>query len=152
MLMPSLTLERVISPADWARYHEIRRRVLFEARGYTHYDPHHPDESKEGAYPLLLKKEGRPIGTVRLDHISPYVAIVRMLAIHEDDQGQGYGSVLEALTREMARSLGVKTLYVNAAKEAITYYEHLGWQFFVWDTKENEAISSSGNKQLKKKL
>jgi N-acetylglutamate synthase-like GNAT family acetyltransferase len=142
----------VTSPADWAHYHEIRRRVLFEPRGYAHYDPHHPDESKEGAYPLLLKKEGRPMGTVRLDHISPQIAIVRMLAIAEGDQGQGFGRVLEDLICEKARSLGVRTLYVNAAKEAISYYVHLGWQFFVWDIKENEAISSSGNKQLKKKL
>ncbi|MBA4749475.1 MAG: GNAT family N-acetyltransferase [Alphaproteobacteria bacterium] len=150
--MSFLTLERVTIAGDWAHYHEIRRRVLFEARGCAHYDPHHPDETKEGAYPLLLKKEGRPIGTVRLDHISPQIAIVRMLAITQDHQGQGYGRALEDLICEKARSLGVRQLYVNAAKEAIAYYTHLGWQFFVWNEEENMRFLSSGGRQLEKKL
>ncbi len=92
------------------------------------------------------------MGTVRLDHISPQIAIVRMLAIAKGDQGQGYGRVLEGLICEKARSLGVKTLYVNAAKEAITYYVHLGWQFFEWNEQESKHFLSSGGRQLKKKL
>ena len=43
---------------EWASYHAIRRRVLFELRGNAAaYDAHHPDDHPEGDD---TKPAGRP--------------------------------------------------------------------------------------------
>jgi hypothetical protein len=39
-------LKVVASREDWAAYHAIRERVLWEARGRRGYDRTHPDEQK----------------------------------------------------------------------------------------------------------
>ena len=61
----------LVSPADpgsWRRYHEIRRHVLFEARGrFGIYDEDHPDERVPGHYPKLLLFRNDPVGVLRID-------------------------------------------------------------------------------------
>ena len=46
-----------VEAGEWRAYHDIRRRVLFEARGEP-YDENHPDEHASGNYPKLLKHRG----------------------------------------------------------------------------------------------
>lgn len=131
------SLAPVKDETDWHAYHEIRRRVLFEARGrHAVYDDAHPDEYKANHFPLLLKRNGQPLGTTRLDVIGDGGAIVRLVAIAEDERGRGHGRVLAAMVEDFARDQGVSELFVNAAPESVGYYEKLGWRRFDWDPAE----------------
>ena len=57
-----------IDPAEWRAYHDIRRRVLFEARGqFGVYDERRPDEKAPGHHPKLLLYRGDPVGVIRID-------------------------------------------------------------------------------------
>jgi N-acetylglutamate synthase-like GNAT family acetyltransferase len=139
----SYELIDVTTESDWREYHSLRRRVLWEQRGLTGYDETHADEYKTAHHPLLLKLFGRGIGTARLDDFGNKTGAVRLVAIERDLQRQGHGRVLSDYIENYARGLGIKTLYVNAAPEAIGYYEKLGWKACVWDETELVGIASA---------
>ncbi len=135
-------LIKVRAEHDWQEYHSLRRRVLWEQRGLTNYDETHADEYKATNHPFLLKLDGRAIGTVRLDDFGNGAGAVRLVAIEPNLQRQGHGRALSEYVENYARRLGITTLYVNAAPEAIGYYEQLGWKPDVWDEAELVGIAS----------
>jgi N-acetylglutamate synthase-like GNAT family acetyltransferase len=135
-------LIRVTTKRDWQDYHSIRRRVLWEQRGLTNYDEAHEDEYKPGNYPLLLKRNGRAIGTVRLDDFGNGSGAVRLVAIEPELQRQGHGRVLSEHVENYAHRLGIKKLYVNAVPEAIGFYDKLGWKPEPWGKDELVGIAS----------
>ncbi|MGM4986526.1 GNAT family N-acetyltransferase [Rhizobium sp. 11_C7_N12_5] len=117
----------VTSSGDWAAYHEIRRRVLFEARGLDGYDPDHPDDRKDGHFPLLLLRGTVAVGAARLDIIGDDQAIVRTVAIRTEFQRQGFGREIMSGIENFAMDRGVASLTVNAAPDAVEFYRHCGW-------------------------
>jgi N-acetylglutamate synthase-like GNAT family acetyltransferase len=126
---------------DWHDYHSLRRQVLWEGRGRSGYDENHPDEYRPANHPLLLKLDGRSIGTIRLDDFGNGTGAVRLVAIAPDMQRHGHGRVLATLVEDYARRLGLKRLYVNAAPEAVGYYEKLGWRACIWNEAELVGIA-----------
>jgi N-acetylglutamate synthase-like GNAT family acetyltransferase len=147
----SYELIEVTATADWQEYHSLRRRVLWERRGLTNYDETNADEYKAANHPFLLKLDGQAIGTVRLDDFGNGTGAVRLVVIESDLQQQGHGRVLSDYVENCARRLGIKTLYVNAAPEAVGYYEKLGWKPDVWDEAELIGIASDC-RQMSKRL
>jgi GNAT superfamily N-acetyltransferase len=132
---PRTNLKRVESDWDWAAYHRIRKRVLWEDRGLDGYDERHPDDRLAGNHPLLLMRDGTPIGTVRLDVAGPCLGIVRLVAIEPDQQRRGLGRILMREVETYAHRLGLEQLEVNAAKEAEGFYQSLGWALVRSDRK-----------------
>lgn len=137
------------SESDWRDYHTIRREVLWEARGRTGYNDRDRDEYIPANHPLLLKLHRRPIGTTRLDDFGNGTGAVRLVAIVGDLQMRGHGRKLGELVEDYARSLGMTMLFVNAAPEAVGYYEKLGWHRFMWDETEPSGIASDAIQMTK---
>jgi N-acetylglutamate synthase-like GNAT family acetyltransferase len=144
-------LTKVTADSDWREYHSLRRLVLWEARGRSGYNERRPEEYLAANHPLLLKLDGRPIGTTRLDDLGDRRGVVRLVAIAADIQRRGHGRVLSALVEDYARRLGLKTLLVNADPEAVGYYKKMGWRACVWDEAELTGIASEC-KQMTKSL
>lgn len=138
----SYELVEVADPQDWSDYHAIRRQELFEARGrHGIYDPNYSGERLPGMLPYLLKLDGKPLGTTRLDFRDDGTAVVRLVAITAAEQGKGHGRVLGQLVEERARTFGATTLLVNAAATAVGYYKATGWHRHVWDESELTGIA-----------
>ncbi|MEO8686483.1 MAG: GNAT family N-acetyltransferase, partial [Devosia sp.] len=103
----------VTQPADWQVYHAIRRQELFEARGRNGlYDENYPGDHGPNMHHYLLKLEGRPLGTTRLDVREDGSAVFRLVAITAVEQGKGHGRVLAQMVEERARAFGARVLYV----------------------------------------
>jgi N-acetylglutamate synthase-like GNAT family acetyltransferase len=137
----SYELIKVTDPSHWRAYHDIRRKVLWENRGKQGYDDKHVDETLPNHHPLLLLLNNNPIGTTRLDDLKNGYGIVRLVAICRDIQRNGHGRHLSFLVEEFARNLGIKTLYVNAAPEALGFYKKTGWELYEWDAEELKGIA-----------
>ncbi|WP_052715780.1 GNAT family N-acetyltransferase [Devosia chinhatensis] len=137
-------LVEVSKPGDWTDFHAIRRVELFESKGRIGvYNDRHPDDYADFAHPFLLKLDERALGTTRLDLFGDGRAAVRLVAITASEQGRGHGRVMEHLVSVRAREFGVETLLVNAAAEAVGFYEKTGWQPFDWDPTELVSIAAS---------
>jgi N-acetylglutamate synthase-like GNAT family acetyltransferase len=129
-------LRPVRSSEDRRHLHHIRRTILFASERHSvSCDENHPENRAEENLPLLLLLDARPIGVVRLD-LRGETAVVRLVAVAEREQGKGHGKTLNALVEAEARRRGVKTLRVNAAPEALGYYEKMGWRRASWDKSE----------------
>ncbi len=147
----TLELRAVATDAEWAAMHELRRQVLFapERHGVEIvYDENHPDDRAENQVPLVLMLDQRVIGTARLDFRLD-VAIVRLVAIAPDMQRQGHGRLLNEMLTEKARELGSKVLRVNAAHDAVGFYEKCGWHRQDWDPDELVGIARSAVQMAK---
>jgi GNAT superfamily N-acetyltransferase len=126
----------VENEADWQAYHAIRRKVLWEARGRSNYDERQPDEYRSSHFPLLFKLDERNLGTVRLDDFGTGMGAVRLVAIVSDGQRRGYGRKLMELMEGRALAMGLRRLVMNAAADAVGFYEKLGWSRQVWSEDE----------------
>lgn len=121
-------LLRVESETHWSTYHSIRQHVLYELRGRNGYDENHPDEYKEQNIPLLFLWDDQHVGTVRLDQENENtLGVVRLVAILPNFQRQGIGTAMMQEIETFAANRGIRQLKTQAAKDAITFYEKLGW-------------------------
>jgi GNAT superfamily N-acetyltransferase len=123
----TLRLLQAEDDEGWRAYHGIRRHVLFELRGVGSYDEGHPDEHRQGHFPLLFRVDGMPAGTARLD-VSDDVGIVRRVAITPQLQGQGFGRTMTREVEIFALARGIRRLEVHAAPDAVPFYRKQGWQ------------------------
>ncbi|MBX5160311.1 MULTISPECIES: GNAT family N-acetyltransferase [unclassified Rhizobium] len=123
----AIELQQVKEAAGWQAYHAIRRHVLFELRGLDGYDDQHPDEHEARHIPLLLRKDGVALGTVRLDLSDGVTGVVRLVAILPEHQRQGFGRILMSEVEKLSAKHGLCRLEVHAAPDAVPFYEKLGW-------------------------
>jgi GNAT superfamily N-acetyltransferase len=123
----NLRLLQAEDDEGWRAYHGIRRHVLFELRGVGSYDEEHPDEHRQGHFPLLFSVDGMPAGTARLD-VSDDVGIVRLVAIISQRQGQGFGRTMMRAVETFAIARGIRRLEVHAAPDAVLFYQKQGSQ------------------------
>ncbi len=120
-------LKRPATSAEWAAYHDIRRRVLFELRGLTGvYDAQHPDELRSGNHPLLLTYGDVSIGVIRVD-LAPPVAIFRRVAVRDDLQRLGHGRMLLSLAEAFAQKSGAAVIQSYVDPEATVFHERCGF-------------------------
>lgn len=136
-------MRRVVTPEDWAAMHRIRRETLFAPDRHPGlvYDEAHPDDAVANHIKFLLVLDGEPIGTARLD-LRGETAVVRIVAIVAERRRQGHGSVMENALAQHAYKLGVTSLMLNSAPDAVGFYEKLGWQRESWDPEELQGTRS----------
>ena len=142
-------LVKVTIRGDWQEYHSLRRQVLWDARGQSGYDENRPGEYLATNHPLLLKLDGRPVGTTRLDDLGNRKGVVRLVAVAADAQRRGHGRVLSASVEDYARRLGLKTLLVNSDPDAVGFYKKMGWKVGNWDASELTGIASDCTQMTK---
>lgn len=130
-------LHQLSSPEDWEAMHAIRLQVLFTPERHPGivYDRAHPHDTNPAHAKFLLTLDGEPIGTARLDPRGEG-GVVRLVGIVPNRQRQGHGAVLEGMVADYARTRGMTRLWVNAARDAVGFYEKRGWSPFVWGEEE----------------
>jgi N-acetylglutamate synthase-like GNAT family acetyltransferase len=136
-------LKRVETVEDWRQLHAIRRAVLFSpVRHKFEYDENHPDDRAEGNVPYLLLLDGAPIGVVRLDKRAS-LGVVRLVAIRSERQREGHGRIMSDLIDAEELRLGITELCVNAAADAVGYYDKTGWKRGSWDPTELTGLAEN---------
>lgn len=137
-------LRIVTTPEDWEAMHAIRLQVLFTPERHPGlvYNRAHAHDTDPEHTKFLLMLDGEPIGTTRLDPRGPG-GIVRLVGIVPSHQRQGHGSALEGLVVNYARAQGMTQLWVNAARDAVGFYEKRGWSPLVWDEEELATFAAN---------
>ena len=131
------------SDAEWASYHGIRRRVLFELRGNAGaYDANHPDERRPGRHPFLLWADGAPVGVIRVDIDGP-VATFRRVAIDDDVQRRGHGRRLLAAAERFARQQDCTRIESQVDPDAVGFYERCGFARIDPDPRSERSVLMS---------
>lgn len=139
------SLVRVESEAQWDDYHAIRGQVLFNGK----YDPDCPDDRADNNQPLLFLVRGRAVGAMRVDlvHAAGY-AIMRTVAIREEAQRQGYGSLMLTMAEDHAREHGFDMAVTIADNDAVPFYKKCGYVAFDWDANQLDDHGTQMQKEL----
>ena len=128
-LLKPCDLRKPASADDWRRYHDIRRRSLFD--GDTRmiaYDPEHPDDRRPENHPLALVGDGRIIGTIRIDVLDERRVCFRLVAIDEPWRGRGFGAeLLHRAERYAAEMLDRREIVLFASPRAFGFYVKQGY-------------------------
>ncbi len=127
--MAVFDLRKPASPDEWRRYHDIRRRSLFDRYlPAIVYDPEHLDERRAENHPLALVCDGRVIGTIRIDELDAERACFRLVAIDEPWRGRGFGAeMLRRAERYAADILGRRDVVLFANRRAYEFYLKQGY-------------------------
>lgn len=147
----TLELRAVKTDEEWEAMHDIRRRVLFAPGRHEHdivYDDNHPDDRAEDNVPHILMLDQKAIGVARLD-LKGDAAVVRLVAILPEHQRNGFGDLMDRMLTEKAWELGVRQMRVNAAPDAVGFYEKTGWHRESWDPEELVGIASTSVQMVK---
>lgn len=116
-----------VTEAQWRDYHDIRRTVLWEARGrFGEYDDSHPDDYRSNHFPKLLLHDGVAIGVIRID-LQGKTAWFRRVAIAELHQRNGHGRALLSLAEGFAEQNGANRIESSVDEDAIPFYRRCGY-------------------------
>lgn len=101
---------------------EILRRPL--GLGFT------PQELESEKSNMLIGafEEDHMLGCCMLVEESPETVRLRQMAVLNDLQGKGIGRALMNFAENLARDRGYKTLAMHARKNAIGFYEKMGYR------------------------
>jgi GNAT superfamily N-acetyltransferase len=116
------------SPEEWLRYHDIRRRYLFQIYlPEIVYDANHPDERRPGNHSRVLIHGGRVVGTIRIDELDARRVSFRLVAIDEPLRGRGLGAEMLRRAERYAIDLGRGEAVLFANRNALGFYLKQGY-------------------------
>jgi ribosomal protein S18 acetylase RimI-like enzyme len=127
------------SSQDWDRYHDIRRRCLFEkyhgkgTQYYCEYDADYPDEWTPGHQPLVFLRGREVTGTIRIDFKPAGRAVFRLIAIDTPRQGQGLGNIMLEMAEDYVCARGVDSICLNSVADAYGFYVRHGFRRWRWE-------------------
>ncbi len=128
---PDYELIEATTPEEQAFVHTLRDEELFKRRNVT-YNPDHPANFASNRHTFILKYNDLLIATASLDILKNETGVLRLVAVLREEQRKGHGKILEELFENMAKSKGIKKLFVNASKTALGFYEKQGFQYEAW--------------------
>jgi predicted GNAT family N-acyltransferase len=107
---------------------ELREAVLRKPLGLN-FTPEELEKEKDN---LLIGafEDGELMGCCMLVEEEPGTVRLRQMAVINDLQGKGYGKVLMQFAENLARDQGYKKITMHARKNALGFYEKMGYKLF----------------------
>lgn len=118
---------------ELAAMHDLRDAVLFNGRGRSGYDRHHPDDRSAANHFMSFWQGGELLGTLRVDFLGCETAVLRLVAIEPRFQRRGIGRAMIAVAERFISTAGRSRVVTNAAIDAVGFYSRLGYEQAPWD-------------------
>lgn len=122
-----LTIVQPLHAKEYEEYHRIRKKEIFEPLLNVVYDPNHPTMTDLNHFHFILMKGIDVIGISQVEILDAQIAILRMLAIDQQYQKQGYGSYLLKQMERWITSQGRIKILMHAAIRAEHFYRKYGY-------------------------
>ncbi len=122
-----LTIVQPLHAKEFEEYHRIRKKEIFDLLPNIVYDPNHSTMTDPNHFHFILMLGINVIGIAQVEMLDTKTAVLRMLAIDQPYQRQGYG---EYLLKQMERWIllsGRTTILMHAANRAEDFYRLRGY-------------------------
>jgi GNAT superfamily N-acetyltransferase len=129
--MPELRPPR--NQIELAALHDLRDKALFNGRGRSGYDRHHPDDQSPDNHFMGFWQNGELLGTLRVDFLDNETAALRLVAVEPRLQRHGIGRTMITTAERFVSAAGCRRVVTNAAVDAVQFYSHLGYEEAHWD-------------------
>jgi len=103
--------------------HDLRDAVLFNGRGRSGYDRHHPDDRSAANHFMGFWQGGELLGTLRVDFLGCETAVLRLVAIEPRFQRRGIGRAMIAVAERFISTAGRSRVVTNAAIDAVGFLD-----------------------------
>ncbi len=111
---------------DYEKVLQLRNEVLRKPLGLNFSDDELQKEQQHmhmGAY-----EDGRMLGCCMLVDEGDKTVRLRQMAVVNDVQGKGIGRALMTFAENLARDRGYRKITMHARKQAVGFYEKLGYK------------------------
>lgn len=118
--MSDLSARAPLSDADWEAYYELRWRILrapWQAQG-----PERDPTDETSLHRMVCDDQGKVLAVGRLHRVDAQQGQIRYMAVDNDCQRRGYGSLLLAGLEQAARELQLESIILQAREEALPFY------------------------------
>ena len=105
---------------------KLRDDILRKPLGLG-FTPQELDEEKHNTLIAAFEEEDI-LGCCMLVEENPQTVRLRQMAVLNDLQGKGIGRALMSFAENIARDLGYKVLAMHARKNALGFYEKMGYK------------------------
>ena len=111
--------------AEYKQMLKLRNEILRKPLGLSFSE----DEIEEEKDNLLIAayEDDRMLGCCMLVEEAPDTVRLRQMAVKNDLQGKGIGRALMQFAENLARDRGYKRLTMHARKNAVGFYEKMGY-------------------------
>jgi len=121
-----MILTEPASPEDFKLYYDLRWRIL--RKPWNQPVGSEKDDLENESIHVMVCSEGRiPVGVGRVHFNSNDEAQIRFMAVDEDRQGKGIGSMILSYLETRIKEKGGKYIVLNARDLAIKFYEKHGY-------------------------
>jgi ribosomal protein S18 acetylase RimI-like enzyme len=105
---------------------QLRDDILRKPLG-LHFTPEELESEKQNLMMGAFEDDSM-LGCCMLVEEEPYTVRLRQMAVINDLQGKGVGTALMNFAENLARDRGYKKITMHARKNAIGFYEKLGYR------------------------
>lgn len=114
------------SESDYNDYYRIRYEIL--RKPWNQPEKSTKDDTESSSVHLLVKDEtGKPVATGRMQFNSEDEAQIRSMAVIDEMQGNGIGSLLINRLEEIALERKIKRITLDARENAVRFYMRNGY-------------------------
>ncbi len=115
------------SEKDFELYYDLRWRIL--RKPWNQPKGNEKDEFEDKSIHIMVCSEDRiPVGVGRAHFNSDEEAQIRFMAVEDEWQGKGIGSMILLDLEEKIKERSAKSIILNARDLAIKFYEKHGYQ------------------------
>ncbi len=111
---------------DYQKMVDLRNQILRKPLGLT-FSPEELEREKEDIL-IGCFEEDKMEGCCLLTKEGPDAVRLRQMAVTSGLQGKGIGKVLMSFAENIARDRGFKKMTMHARKNAVGFYEKLGYK------------------------
>jgi ribosomal protein S18 acetylase RimI-like enzyme len=134
-----LIVTEPVSEKDFERYYDLRWRIL--RKPWNQLKGSEKDEfENKSIHAMVCNEKGIPIGVGRAHFNSDDEAQIRFMAVEENLQGKGIGSIILSYLEEKIKEKNAKEIILNARDLAIKFYEKHGYEIVKEGTKLFDVI------------
>ncbi|MCW3073185.1 MAG: acetyltransferase [Flaviaesturariibacter sp.] len=105
---------------------KLREDILRKPLG-LHFTPEELESEKDNLL-MAAYEDDQLLGCCMLVEEGPQTVRLRQMAVLNDLQGKGVGKALMNFAENLARDRGYKTITMHARKNAIGFYEKMGYK------------------------
>ena len=115
------------SEEDFQRYYELRWKIL--RKQWSQPLGSERDDLDDTSYHVMISEKDRiPIGIGRLHFNNTHEAQIRYMAVDDEYQGKGVGTLIMDALEKHAKEKGAHYIILNARENAILFYQKNGYK------------------------
>jgi len=131
--LPSVKIKKPKTDEEWNKYHQIRIEEIFKDYPDIQYDKNHPSLSDKKHNHFILVIDEQIVGILQLELRPDNSCILRMIAIAQNKQHNGFSSILMSFAHRWLKERAIHKVLLHGRLDIQEFYESWGYKPMPFD-------------------